>query len=73
MMLLERDLIQSVGFRNVTEGGRVTGFQFRVRMPSYRGMAASLIDGIGVRIPGLVDVAPDVPTWTTRAGTRKSS
>lgn len=63
-MLLERDLIQSVGFRNVREGGETTGFQFRVRMPSYRGMAASLIDGIGVRIPGLVDVAPDVPLWT---------
>ena len=44
-MLLERDLIQSSGFRNVREGDRVTGFQFRVRMPSYRGMAASLIDG----------------------------
>ncbi len=63
-MLLERDLIQSVGFRNVREGGEITGFQFRVRMPSYRGMAASLIDGIAVRIPGLVDVAPDVPLWT---------
>ena len=63
-MLLERDLIQSVGFRNVREGGEITGFQFRVRMPSYRGMAASLIDGIGVRIPGLVDVAPEVPLWT---------
>lgn len=63
-MLLERDLIQSVGFRNVREGGEITGFQFRVRMPSYRGMAASLIDGIGVRIQGLVDVAPDVPRWT---------
>lgn len=63
-MLLERDLIQSVGFRNVREGGEITGFQFRVRMPSYRGMAASLIDGIGVSIPGLVDVEPDVPRWT---------
>lgn len=63
-MLLERDLIQSAGFRNVTEGGRVTGFQFRVRMPSYRGMAASLIDGIGVRVGSIVDVGPEVPLWT---------
>ncbi|WP_458782251.1 C-glycoside deglycosidase beta subunit domain-containing protein [Arthrobacter sp. D3-16] len=63
-MLLERDLIQSVGFRNVSEGGRVTGFQFRVRMPSYRGMAASLIDGIAVRVGNIVDVGPDVPLWT---------
>lgn len=63
-MLLERDLIQSVGFRNVHEGGRATGFQFRVRMPSYRGMAASLIDGIAVRVGDLVDVGHDVPLWT---------
>ncbi|HKU02193.1 MAG TPA: DUF6379 domain-containing protein [Arthrobacter sp.] len=63
-MLLERDLIQSAGFRNVTEGGRVTGFQFRIRMPSYRGMAASLVDGVAVRVGNLVDVGPDVPLWT---------
>jgi sugar phosphate isomerase/epimerase len=63
-MPLERDLIQSVGFHNVREGGEITGFQFRVRMPSYRGMAASLIDGIGVAIPGIVAVEPDVPVWT---------
>ena len=66
-MLLERDLIQSVGFRNVSEDGRVTGFQFRVRMPSYRGMAASLIDGIAVRVGGLVDVGPDCPALDLRA------
>jgi sugar phosphate isomerase/epimerase len=69
-MLLERDLIQSVGFRNIRKDGEITGFQFRVRMPSYRGMAASLIDGIGVQIPGLVDVAPDVPLWTLQGQTR---
>jgi sugar phosphate isomerase/epimerase len=68
-MLLERDLIQSVGFRNVREGDEITGFQFRVRMPSYRGMAASLIDGIGVSIPGLVDVGPEVPQWTLQGET----
>ncbi|NYE18248.1 C-glycoside deglycosidase beta subunit domain-containing protein [Microbacterium immunditiarum] len=63
-MLLERELIQSTGFRNVTEGGQVTGFQFRLRMPSYRGMAASLIDGVSVRVGDLVEVGPDVPLWT---------
>ena len=63
-MLLEKDLIQATGFRNVREGGEVTGFQLRVRMPSYRGMTASLIDGIGVKVGSLVDVAADVPLWT---------
>lgn len=63
-MLLERDLIQSVGFRNVVDGDRITGFQLRVRMPSYRGMAASLIDGIAVKVGNLVEVGPNVPLWT---------
>ncbi|SFS12785.1 Sugar phosphate isomerase/epimerase [Microbacterium sp. cf046] len=68
-MLLERDLIQSVGFRNVRENGRVTGFQLRLRMPSYRGMAASLIDGVAVRVGDLVDVPADVPLWTLQGQT----
>ena len=63
-MLLERDLIQSTGFRNVREGGEITGFQFRVRIPNYRGLYASLIDGISVRVGDLVDVGPEVPLWT---------
>jgi sugar phosphate isomerase/epimerase len=68
-MLLERDLIQSVGFRNVRENGVITGFQLRLRMPSYRGMAASLIDGVAVRVGDLVDVAADVPLWTLQGQT----
>lgn len=63
-MLLERDLIQSTGFRNVRDGDRITGFQFRARIPNYRGLYASLIDGISVRVGDLVDVGPDVPLWT---------
>jgi sugar phosphate isomerase/epimerase len=53
----------------VREGDRITGFQLRVRMPSYRGMAASLIDGIAVRVGDLVDVAADVPLWTLQGRT----
>jgi len=68
-MLLERDIIQSVGFRNVREGDKVTGFQLRLRMPSYRGMTASLIDGVAVRVGDLVDVAADVPLWTLQGKT----
>jgi len=63
-MLLERSLIQSVGFRNVYQEGRATGFQFRVRMPSYRGMAASLIDGISVSVGNVLTVGPEVPLWS---------
>ncbi|WP_426005731.1 C-glycoside deglycosidase beta subunit domain-containing protein [Paenarthrobacter sp. NyZ202] len=63
-MLLERDLIQATGFRNVRSGDRLTGFQLKLRMPSYRGMAASLIDGVAVRVGSLVDVPAPVPVWT---------
>lgn len=68
-MLLERDLIQSIGFRNVTEGGSITGFQLGLRMQSYRGMTASLIDGVAVRVDDLVDVGPEVPLWTLQGRT----
>lgn len=36
--MLEREVIQSVGFRNIIEDGKVTGFQFKVRLPYYRGV-----------------------------------
>ncbi|TFB16000.1 sugar phosphate isomerase/epimerase [Microbacterium sp. 3H14] len=64
-MLLERDILQATGFRNVRDGdGAITGFQIRLRMPSYRGMAASLIDGVAVRVGSVVDVPAEVPLWT---------
>ncbi|WP_244229517.1 MULTISPECIES: DUF6379 domain-containing protein [unclassified Rathayibacter] len=62
-MFLERELIQSVGFANVREGDEVTGFRLHLRMPSYRGLAASLIDGVSVRVDDVVDVGHDTPLW----------
>lgn len=40
---MEREVIQSVGFRNIKENGKVTGFQFKVRLPYYRGVFLSQI------------------------------
>ena len=38
MLMLDRDIIQGRGFRNVVEDGdRITGFQFQLRNPNYRG------------------------------------
>ncbi|WP_120493751.1 C-glycoside deglycosidase beta subunit domain-containing protein [Microbacterium phyllosphaerae] len=69
-MLLERDILQATGFRNVRdETGATTGFQIRLRMPSYRGMAASLIDGVAVRVGDIVDVPAEVPLWTLGGAT----
>lgn len=40
---MEREVIQSVGFRNIVENGKVTGFQLRIRLPYYRGVFLSQI------------------------------
>ena len=40
---MEKQVIQSVGFRNRKENGKTVGFQFRVRLPYYRGVFLSQI------------------------------
>lgn len=66
--MLERDIIQQRGFRNTVEDGRVTGFQLRLRMPNYRGAAASLIDGVEIVVDGEKWDA-ETPLWTLRGNT----
>jgi hypothetical protein len=50
--MLERQLVQSVGFRNTGSPGARDGFEFRLRLPYYRGMPASLCDGVDVSVDG---------------------
>lgn len=38
---MEREVIQSVGFRNTKKQGEVDGFQFKIRLPYYRGVFLS--------------------------------
>ena len=40
---MEREVIQSVGFRNTVIDGKITGFQLKVRLPYYRGVFLSQI------------------------------
>lgn len=41
---MEKQVIQSVGFRNIkNENGEISGFQFKVRLPYYRGIFLSQI------------------------------
>lgn len=40
---MEKQVIQSVGFRNVKSGDRITGFQVKIRLPYYRGVYLSQI------------------------------
>jgi hypothetical protein len=50
--MLEKDVIQSHGFKNVTADGAITGFQVRIRIPYYRGIWASLLEGADVAVDG---------------------
>jgi hypothetical protein len=50
--MLERDMIQQYGFKNLESGGETTGFQVRVRIPYYRGVWASLVEGADVTVDG---------------------
>jgi hypothetical protein len=43
-MICERD------FRNVVENGEVTGFQFKARLPYYRGLGISMIEDLIVTV-----------------------
>lgn len=66
--MLEHELIQSVGVANVTQDGEVTGFTFKLRMPNYRGLWGSLIDGVDVSVDG--DTWDrEQPTWTLQGKT----
>ena len=62
-MVLERELIQSRGFRNVQEGTDTVGFEIALRMPNYRGVWGSLIDGVAVTVDGQ-EWSREVPRWT---------
>lgn len=66
--MLDRDIIQSLGVSNVEIDGRVTGFRFRLRMPNYRGVWGSLIDGVEVGV-GELSWPRDVPLWTLQGRT----
>ncbi|SPL91861.1 unnamed protein product [[Actinomadura] parvosata subsp. kistnae] len=66
--MLERELIQSRGFRNVVTGGDIAGFQLLLRMPNYRGVWASLIDGVAVRV-GDRQWDAEQPLWTLQGRT----
>lgn len=40
---MEKQVIQSVGFRNIVKDGKVTGFQLKIRLPYYRGVYLSQV------------------------------
>lgn len=50
--MLEHELIQSTGFRNVGPVGARTGFAARIRVPNYHGTRLSHFDGASVTVDG---------------------
>ena len=59
---MEKKVIQSVGFRNVVEDGKVIGFQFKVRNPYYRGVYLSQVLAGYATVDG-EDIGRDEITW----------
>ncbi|MEN9909837.1 MAG: hypothetical protein RLZZ540_2986 [Bacteroidota bacterium] len=52
MRLLEQQLIQLRGFRNVVESGKIIGFQIPIRLTYYRGVWASMLRPATVKLNG---------------------
>ncbi len=61
--MLEKDMIQSHGFRNVSKDGEQVGFQVRIRIPYYRGVWASLLEGADVSADG-EEFSREAILWT---------
>jgi len=40
-------------FRNVSDGGMVTGFQFNTRLPYYRGLGISMVEDLKVTVDSM--------------------
>lgn len=60
---MEKQVIQSVGFRNTKDAdGNVTGFQFKVRLPYYRGIFLSQIRPGTLYVDG-EKITKDKITW----------
>ena len=70
--MLDPEVIQMRGFKNVVQDGRTTGFQIRVRCPYYRGIWASLLEGAAVTVDG-VTFPQETTRWTINGETFNAS
>lgn len=61
--MLERENIQSRGFRNMSVNGKVTGFQVPIRAQYYRGVWLSMLRPATVTVDG-EKFEGDLITWT---------
>ena len=48
------NFIKRYGFRNITQGGQITGFQFKIHLPYYSGLWVSqAFQDLAVRVDGV--------------------
>jgi hypothetical protein len=50
--MYDKYLIVGEEFKNVVEGGKITGFQFGLRLPYYRGVVCSLVGKTELTVDG---------------------
>jgi hypothetical protein len=50
--MFDKYMVLTRGFQNVAENGKITGFQFKVRITYYRGVFLALIGGFDVTVDG---------------------
>jgi len=68
--MLERECIQSRGFRNVWNQGKITGFQFNIRSLYYRGLWLSQLRPATIKVDGETFSGEQI-TWTINGVTYK--
>lgn len=59
---MEKQVIQSVGFRNIVSDGKVTDFQLKIRLPYYRGVYLSQIK-VGSLVVDGEEITKDHIVW----------
>jgi len=50
--MFDQHMLLEEGFENVVEQGETMGFALRARLPYYRGLGLSMIEGIGLAVDG---------------------
>jgi hypothetical protein len=68
--MFDKYMIVSEEFKNVHQGGEVTGFQIGARLPYYRGIVLSLVDPTDLSVDG-EHYAPENITVTVHGNTYK--
>ena len=48
--MFDKYIICENDFRNVKEGTQIVGFQFKARLPYYRGLGISMIENLAVTV-----------------------